>query len=178
MSDTEYLDWLVGRRSANQKACFDLYKLLEIDVDVWKKSTENTRAAELLVGVGFSLWRAVFLGNRTGKRKAKIGHATSFLKTLVYDNMIGYQTDKTANEWTFNYYVHSARYRLEELHEDWGKDICPEYHRSTRDARDRWDYCHGIFETTIANFSKNIDKLRSGTKAAAFKRTAQKAKAA
>src|SRR5688572_22223911 len=136
LKDEQYLRWLVKSRSKNQEACLDLYALLGDQRGMWSQRKYSV-AAEGLVGIGFSLWRAVFLGNRTGDRPKVVEHATKFLRTMIHDNAISYAHDRDNNEWSFNYYVHNARYRLEDLHDNW-TSISPKYVRKNRNAIDRW----------------------------------------
>jgi len=40
---------------------------------------------------------------------------TTFLGALISNNTIGYPQDRSAREWTFNYYLSDARFRLQSL---------------------------------------------------------------
>jgi hypothetical protein len=77
--------------------------------------------AERLLGVCFSLWRAAFLADRTGKRTKIIEHAQEFLERMLVDNAITYPQDRVTREWTFNYYLRSARDSLFVLAEDFAQ---------------------------------------------------------
>lgn len=109
-----HLTWSLQRRSDVQEQSLRLYKLMDI-----RATNSIGRRRRLLVGVAFSLWRAVFLAYRTGQRDLKNAEAKAFLGKILITNAIGFADDRASQEWTFRYYADSARHRLEELQEDW-----------------------------------------------------------
>ena len=60
-TDLSQLDWLVDCRSKNQRLSLDLYNLLSANKQSIRRRKELLNAAQALVAVMFSLWRAVFL---------------------------------------------------------------------------------------------------------------------
>ena len=68
-----------------------------------------------LVGIGFSLWRAAFLTNKSGKREDTHKAAIDFLSEILETNAINFTQDKKAMDFTFNYYLANVRFRLAEL---------------------------------------------------------------
>lgn len=105
--------------------------------------------------MAFSLWRAAFLAERTGKRVAVFADARKFLERVIEDNAISYPNDKTSREWTFNYYTGNARAGLESLHDKWAA-IVPPYERQSRPPTERWDYCQGLLEAAVGGFEQEL----------------------
>jgi hypothetical protein len=103
----EHLKWLVSSRAANQQAALELFNLFE-QYPEKLKSAGLSRKAQSLVAVCFSLWRAAFLADRTGMRKAVFEDAKLFLGKMLIDNAITYPQDRGAREFTFNYYMTNA----------------------------------------------------------------------
>lgn len=58
-ASVEHLEWAISSRARNQKACLSLLKLFELYEDFWK-SKDAAKAAQDLLAVAFSLWRAAF----------------------------------------------------------------------------------------------------------------------
>lgn len=117
--DHEHLQWLVNSRTANQRAALWLLGLLDNHSEAIKKSKDYSTKAQVLVAVCFSLWRAAFLADKTGKREAVFTGARSFLAKMLGDNAIAYPQDRASREWTFNYYMNSAKDCLLILAKDW-----------------------------------------------------------
>jgi hypothetical protein len=66
----------------------------------------------LLMGAGFSLWRAAFLVRGTRDQGVMNKEARLFLDRLVWDNAIAYAQDRNSGAWTAGYYLNNAYYRL------------------------------------------------------------------
>ena len=145
----EHLEWAISSRARNQISCLNLLKLFEQHEDFWK-SKEASKAAQDLVAVAFSLWRAAFLAEKSGKRAEVFAHGRDFLRRIIEDNSIGYGQDKASLEWTFNYYTKTARSSLTILNRYWSE--VPVYKGLTRPARDRWDYCQTLLDESLTNF--------------------------
>jgi hypothetical protein len=114
-TDPAHLEWLVTRRSEIQADLLDIYKLTVSCRDEFSKNLAALGFSHLMVGAGFSLWRAVFLGNVTLSQDIVAGKAEEFLLTLIEDNAIGYPQDRRMQEWTFGYYVNNAAFRIGEM---------------------------------------------------------------
>jgi hypothetical protein len=154
----EYLEWLVECRSRNQRTSLQLYQLLEAHSEKIKNNSRLLQVSISLIAVSFSLWRAVFLADRTGGAHERFGHAFAFLETLIRDNAITYVQDKSSREWTFNYYINNARYRLVSLSEKY-KDILPpiSLSRKIKDA-ERWEYLQKYLDSAVTGLSKAVEK--------------------
>src|SRR6266436_4940320 len=100
----EHLEWAVESRARNQRCAVRLLRLFMEYEEQWK-TQRWARAAQDLLSVSFSLWRAAFLADKTAKRAAVFSHATDFLEKIIEDNAISYLQDRKCNEWTFNYYT-------------------------------------------------------------------------
>jgi hypothetical protein len=117
--DLKHLEWLTENRSRNQRSALELYRILKLHPMM---SHEHLAVAHLMVGISFSLWRAVFLGDfrgpehRDGDKEISAG-AEAFLEIIIRDNAIGFPQDKSTREWTFGYYVGNAQFRLRLIHE-------------------------------------------------------------
>lgn len=107
-----------------------------------------------MLAIAFSLWRAAFLADKTGKRSKVFDHGREFLAKVIEDNAIAYVQDKTSREWTFNYYTGNARNSLEFLARYW--QGFPGYVRATRKPAERWDYCQSLFEQAVDLFEQQI----------------------
>lgn len=72
---------------------------------------------------------------------------------MLMDNAITYAQDRDSREWTFNYYLDNARYRLEE---DWPEiDIVKPERRTTRN---RWDALHNAFAEAVKLFKNEVEE--------------------
>lgn len=156
MSNLTHLEWAINSRAENQRHSLALLKLLEEHSDKWK-SKRMSRAAQKLVAIAFSLWRAAFLADKTAKREAVFTHAKDFLRQVIEDNTISYLADRKAKEWTFNYYVDNARFSLEELAKRWS-EIVPLWQPATRAPTVRWEYANSLLNTAVQNFKKRFEK--------------------
>ena len=144
------LEWLITSRSESQKISLELYNTLNKNPAA-KKSSE----ARTLVAVAFSLWRSVFLGgDRKGNLDARAQHAEDFLLRMLRDNAIGYPQERESKEWTFNYYLDNAKYRLEELGQDWPEILNDGrlYPKGRLSGRKRWTYVHSAFARAVRVF--------------------------
>jgi hypothetical protein len=109
------LEWLVENRSRNQQSALEVYKIIERENKKLSRSRRHRAFAHCLLGICFSLWRAVFLANLKQDKGALLKDATSFLRELIETNNISFQTDVRNKEWSFRYYVQNARDRLKYL---------------------------------------------------------------
>ena len=109
MKDT---DWLIDRRSKT------LYHLVAIKkhMDLYKRDVEEDWSRfSLFVGVGFSLWRAVFLTDPKEFRKNDVTHASKFLDFIIHDQIVNYPQDRDARGWSAGFYLNNAILRLHKL---------------------------------------------------------------
>lgn len=113
MQDKE-LRWLVESRSKIQAHLLELLILIRRD-DQRRWLTQRAVYANifgLLVGSGYSLWRAVFLMDRKKPLIPTLEEARDFLELLVRDNAIAYVQESKTGAWTSKYYLNSAVYRM------------------------------------------------------------------
>ena len=113
------------------------------------------QAGQQLVGIAFSLWRAVFLSDLTGEVVDQLADAEKFLESLIAHNTVLYQTDFANREWSFGYYLDNALYRLSRLPED----ILPPSHQpiDAGSAKEKWTAAQAALETAITNFASMIE---------------------
>jgi hypothetical protein len=74
----KHLEWAIRSRYNDQKVCLKLLTLFEGHTAFWK-SQKNSRAAQELTAVAFSLWRAAFLAEKEGGRMLVLDSAKKFL---------------------------------------------------------------------------------------------------
>jgi hypothetical protein len=153
-----HLEWAIHSRHSNQRCALRLLALFEKYETTWK-TQKPSRAAQDLMAVAFSLWRAAFLADKSGSRQMVFAHGKDFLERLIEDNAISYIQDKTAREWTFNYYTRNARSSLQVLRQYWPDEV-PAYVGAKRTATERWDYCQQLLDQAVAGFEKRMESLR------------------
>jgi hypothetical protein len=152
--DPEHAEWLVKNRGDNQVIAAKLYRLLKTYPEHTDKFAYET---DMLVGVAFSLWRSVFLSDKTGHQKDTPPKAISFLAEMLENNAIVFSTERNANDWAFNYYAVNARHRLQNLQDHWSKsavDMGPLKPPGTRQhiPKDRWAHLHDAFCMAVNHF--------------------------
>lgn len=115
----EHLEWLIESRATNQRSSLLLHALLNEHFEDLHQSSTKSKKVQLLTAVCFSLWRAAFLADKTGIREETLDDARTFLGKMLSDNAITYPQDRTSREWTFNYYMNSAKNFLLDLSKSW-----------------------------------------------------------
>jgi hypothetical protein len=157
-AELAHLEWAVKSRARNLSSALRLLRLFEEHEKKWKTKTVS-RAAQELIAVVFSLWRAAFLADKTSKREAVFAHGKAFLKRMIEDNAISYLQDKSSREWTFNYYTRNARYSLQFLAQKW-TGIVPAFQDKKRTPTERWDYCQDVLDEALTNFEAWLAKQK------------------
>jgi hypothetical protein len=157
-----HLEWLVKSRARNQHSALELFKLFA-KYPALMKSKELSPTSQNLVAVCFSLWRAAFLADKTGTRHAVFEHARKFLGKMLIDNAITYPQDRSAREWTFNYYMNNAKDGLLHLSTNWPivASILSEKKavvRGTTAPQRRWNRHQQAFETAAACLKRDLEK--------------------
>jgi hypothetical protein len=158
----EHLRWAVKSRARNQECAIRLLDLFLEYEDKWK-TKDWSRAAQDLLSVNFSLWRAAFLADKTAKRDEVFAHAKLFLQRIIETNAISFSEDRTSKEWTFNYYTRNAKCALEALHEHWAtmrKLPVPQYKDATRTPTEKWTYCQDLLDETVTVFEAELQSMR------------------
>jgi ribosome-associated translation inhibitor RaiA len=157
----KHLSWVIEGRANNQRVALRLFEIFDRYQDQLK--TRHFSAQDL-VSVAFSLWRAVFLADRTGKMDLKDKQAKEFLAKMLTDNAIAYVQDRSAREWSFNYYTGNARFRLDKLGDRWRsvKDLLiPLSQKGVKSARGRWDTLHMAFEEAVHCLEADLEKNKT-----------------
>jgi hypothetical protein len=151
--DPTHLTWLVENRAANQRVSAKLYQLVrDFPNQAWGKSFGGE--AQMLISISFSLWRSVFLSDKTGKFKDTNQGAELFLEEMLMNNAIAYSQDRQSKDWTFNYYATNARYRIQ--------DYCRKYPKIkigpllSSIPKDRWKLLQRAFEKLVNHFEKRL----------------------
>ena len=160
----EHLKWLVESRTANQNAALKLFTLFEMYPERINGRTFSTKA-QIMVAACFSLWRAAFLADKTGKRQAVIGDAKAFLGKMLTDNAITYAQDRNAREWTFNYYMNNAKAYLLRLPSEWNLEriILPRNLKRLKGetfSMSRWNRHQKAFEVALHRLSDDLEQQR------------------
>jgi hypothetical protein len=153
----EHLAWVIDGRARNQVASLKLYKLmLDYKEQIRKKSLATD--VQDLAAVCFSLWRAVFLADRTGKIQAKMTDAETFVAKMLTDNAIAFAQDRNAREWTFNYYIDNALFRLRDYYENRTaqKGVVLKPPKGSRTPQERWDYLQAALEKAVSLLEKKL----------------------
>ncbi len=117
--------------------------------------------AKTLVSIGFSLWRAAFLADKSGEREETDDHATYFLGEMLETNAINFLQDKNARGFTFNYYLANVRFRLAEY-----KDSNPDFEVEQRllireklnkmKTTERWRAYQNAFQDAVNHFEARL----------------------
>jgi hypothetical protein len=113
-------EWLVPARNNVQRQLLRLQGLLGrptgSDRELPKISPRDSvpPLLHLMLGVGFSLWRAVFQAAQASDRHNHAERARIFLDEIIRNNAAVYSTE--LNSWSLSYYIGNARFRLMEVH--------------------------------------------------------------
>jgi hypothetical protein len=154
------MSWLVESRSQNQELSLKLFLIMKDHAEQISEEFDLQDIAQGLAAVCFSLWRAVFLSDITDRLEDHITNAHMFLGNLILHNMVAYQQDRNARDWSFIYYVNNARYRLEAMskqHEDiMPKALVAEMEWSS--AKDFWSCCHAAAVVAVRSLEVRLKK--------------------
>jgi hypothetical protein len=105
------LDWIIRERSNVQSLACELLGLIEGNKDSLSKDRGSGEIAALMIGVAFSLWRAIFLApKRPTPDEDMIAKGATFLRTFLRDNTISYSDEKSRKEWSFGYYLNNVKF--------------------------------------------------------------------
>src|SRR4051794_36843072 len=97
--------WLVENRSKIQTCMLDLD---DFGAALQSQKSEHWAVYTTLVGIVFSLWRAVFLIQRDWTLKTHRKHARELLGILIETNIIGFPQDQRTAQWTAGFYLENA----------------------------------------------------------------------
>jgi hypothetical protein len=160
-----HLKWLIEQRGQNNVTALRLLTLFENHKDAIKKAPYASYAQNL-VGVAFSLWRAAFLSETKGTVAMKSSDAERFLRKMLTDNNIAFSQDMEMREWSVNYYIYNARFRLEELVDKWGPEakiprFVPTKKSGKRHSKGRWGLAHDAFDKAVSHLEALLKKAKN-----------------
>ncbi len=162
LPEPENLEWLVERRSENQRQLLELYRLYCTHGDLLKVESEHEVRARggRLFSAAFSLWRAVFLADRNPDVGARVDQIKWFLGRLVADNAISYPQDKYATQWSLLYYLYYAQMILESDTLPHSKEFREKYAATIElGTRKCWDLCHKYLAIEVATLKLDLERL-------------------
>ena len=164
------MEWLIGERTRVQISASKLLDLIQNNADRFSGDTNAENVAGLMIGAAFSLWRAVFLApKRPTANIEMIGQGSRFLEKFLRDNSISYGDEKKNRQWSFGYYLNSARFRLLDAKTiqceypgypfGWGPeyDWLKETRGMDKDIGEEWNRHIEVFEEELEEFSRHFD---------------------
>ncbi|MGY3485422.1 hypothetical protein ACVW1C_003305 [Bradyrhizobium sp. USDA 4011] len=110
------LNWVVPMRSKIQQLTLEIYN--------FNSNLDDNEREKLwpvlgyLIGIAFSLWRAVFLSLPQRRTSEVQEHAHDILYILLETNAVGFTQDKGTRQWMAGYYNNNAILRLSDLYSD------------------------------------------------------------
>lgn len=113
--NTDDYEWAIPQRTKSQEFLLEIYKYLQSNPTIETDATSRAVFA-LLVGAGFSLWRAVFLAQPQREwegPKGIIQGAKDLLSKVLENNAILYGDEKKIEGWSVGYYLNNAYYRID-----------------------------------------------------------------
>lgn len=151
------LIWLVASRNEIQSLLLELYNQRpEVDPRNGGFNEQRLKQWNLLVGVAFSLWRAVFLvvdADDEGRDPTKVGtNAQTFLLKVIKANSITFGDDVSTHGWSSGYYLNNARYRIKSLLAEFGVEDVTRPGISNAPLRDVWTETFRLARVVLARF--------------------------
>ena len=117
--------------------------------------------ARTLAAISFSLWRAVFLADRSAKVEVKNAKAKEFIGKILVDNSISFAQDRSSRDWTFVYYLDNAQFRIDDLFDRRGDKTETLPPKGQRYATSRWEFLQTLFTTEVKRLGKQLKALRA-----------------
>lgn len=164
---TTDLSWVVPRRSQLQQLALEVY---EFERTLGPGKRERLwPVLGYLIGIAFSLWRAVFLVLPERKETSMHKQGEDILRIVLETNAVGFPQDKATAQWMAGYYNNNAILRLSDMYTDpialaVIRDVLPEnfqetplgWYRPERqlefsnlDPRRQWEIAFDAFEMTF-----------------------------
>lgn len=151
------LSWLVENRSQNQKQSLALYYLnIEFSSHI-SVSKKYQSISQIMIGINFSLWRAVFLNHSQTDYSISHEDAVLFLETVIRTNSIGFSQDEKYRNWTFGYYVNGAKYRLYRLSQLMHVESIEDIEFGNADMREDWMRCHRALQNSMSTLRHELE---------------------
>jgi hypothetical protein len=160
------VEWLIEQRSRIQAEAAKLLCLLQPNITKFQTDRNLEDVAGLMLGAAFSLWRAIFLASsRPTPTENMIGMGIEFLTKVLRDNSISYMDEKRMREWSFGYYLNSARFRLLRVAEiqcrpvenreyEWLKGT----YQAGANVEEEWEKHMGFFEEALSEFESRLKR--------------------
>jgi hypothetical protein len=126
VNGVSFNEFLVPARNNIQRELLRLQKLIGPPTKAGEEIPKYSRRDsmpyfyDLMVGIGFSLWRAVFQAAQAEEWNTHSERARIFLNEIIRNNAAVYATE--LNSWSLAYYLGNARFRLIELRRFFSKD--------------------------------------------------------
>jgi len=155
--DPEHLTWLVKSRAVNQGVSAKLYGLIRGYPEQFGDKNKFGSDGQMLIAISFSLWRSLFLSDKTGYFEDTNKDAEYFLGEMLLNNAINFSQDRTARNWTFNYYAANAKFRLE-LYAKKHPDDFDLGRLTAPNPKARWEKLHDAFEVSVEHFGKRLEQ--------------------
>lgn len=152
--DLDHLHWSIEGRAETQKTTLRLYELFDEYEEELK--TDYHYEARTLAAISFSLWRAVFLADRSTKVEVKNAKAKEFIGKILVDNSIGFAQDRSSRDWTFVYYLDNAQFRIDDLLLRRKDDTDTWPPKGQRTARLRWNLLQKLFDAEVEWLNKKL----------------------
>jgi hypothetical protein len=108
---TSELRWLFEKRRSLQKDLFRLMELLEL-MQRRRNIGELWEICGFMVGIGFSLWRAVFLALPKRTKQSQYESAHTLMAHIIDTHIINFPQDRETQAWMAGYYINNAILRL------------------------------------------------------------------
>lgn len=161
-----YLDpiiaaWMLNRRGMIQRTLLHLHMMLAECTEQLANDQNSWLIFDSLIGVAFSLWRAVFFVDVSAARSLAPVHAREFLTRLVRDNTVAFQQERDAREWTVGYYLSNAAIRLFSV-----RDQIPEFYEldqlwllshSQRETSVQWDDLYRLLLIALSHVTTSLN---------------------
>ena len=120
----------------------------------------------LLMGVAFSLWRAVFLIREKASPDEILQDSIVFLDKIVSDSTISYPQDRNSRGWAAGYYLNNAYSRIDEAIKNLSIEPQPKEFLTFSTAieesvvsshrEEAWDTAHAALHTALALLERRV----------------------
>lgn len=149
----ETLEWSIQQRAETLTTALKLRGLMAKNMG---KDSAVDRDLRSLAAVSFSLWRAVFLADRTRDASVKNQQSISFIDTMIATNSITFSDDRNCKEWTFVYYIENASARLQRLAEDRPRMRLDVFAPRGGKSTEQWDRLQKAFSNAVTYFEVEL----------------------
>jgi hypothetical protein len=122
-AELDFFTNLVQQRNRTQELLLDLLKIAVHEDEGVKIIPEFNSIFQLVVGVTFSLWRAIVLAQTPIEPLSALEHAEVLLKRLVAFNTIAFSDEKDTKCWMCGFYIANIQYRMWHLHNEFQANL-------------------------------------------------------